>query len=95
MRNNIDATTLYENLRGDALLSYANYCRRTQGLTLFIMKGMTAWIEVLSNCMFYNMQSNEKEPVFLEQRNLPLDLHAEIAILLANMAITNWETRTL
>jgi hypothetical protein len=48
---------------------------------------MAAWIEAWTNCTS-SLLSVKKEEGRHSERNLPLDLHAEMAILLSNMALS-------
>jgi len=78
--------TLYEQLREDALRTSLNHYGRSQGLTLFIRKGMAAWIQAWTNCTSSHLSVKEREGKPSE-RNLPVGLHIEVAILLTNMAL--------
>jgi len=84
--NKDNLNTLYEELRQEALYT-VKYCRRSQGLALFIRKGMIAWIEAWTNCTSSLLPVKKEEGDHLE-RNLPLGLHTEVAILLSNMALS-------
>lgn len=84
-KDNLD--TLYEELRQEALYTSVKCYTRSQGLALFIRKGMAAWIEAWTNCTS-SLLSVKKEEGRHSERNLPLDLHAEMAILLSNMALS-------
>ena len=78
--------TLYEQLRQEALRTSINSYRRSQGLALFIRRGMAAWIEAWTNYISPPLSVKRGEGNRLEQ-NLPVNLHTEVAILLANMAL--------
>lgn len=78
--------TLYEELRQEALCTSVKCCRRSQGLALLIRNGIAAWIEAWTNCTSSPLPVRGGEGSRSE-RNLPLDLHAEVAILLTNMAL--------
>jgi len=84
-KDNLD--TLYEELRQEALYTSVKYYTRSQGLALFIRKGMAVWIEAWTNCPSSLVSAKKEEGNHLE-RNLPLGLHAEMAILLSNMALS-------
>jgi len=84
-KDNLD--TLYEELRQEALHTSVKRYRRSQGLALFIRKGMAVWIQVWTNCTSSLFSVKKEEGNHLE-RNLPLDLHTEVAILLSNMALS-------
>ena len=84
-KDNLD--TLYEELRQEALYTSVKCYTRSQGLALLIRKGMAAWIEVWRNCTSSPLPVKREEGNHLE-RNLPLGLHAEMAILLSNMALS-------
>ena len=84
-KDNLD--TLYEELRQEALYTSVKCYRRSQGLALFIRKGMIAWIEAWTNCTSSLLPVKREKGNHLE-RNLPLDLHTEVAILLSNMALS-------
>jgi hypothetical protein len=78
--------TLYEELREEALGTSLNHYRKSQGLALLIQKGMAAWIEAWTNCTSSHLPVKRGE-ANRSQRNLPVDLHREVAILLTNMAL--------
>lgn len=93
--NKYNLNTLYEELRQEALGTSVKCCTRSQGLTLFIRKGMAAWVEAWTNCTSSPLPVKREEGHHLEQ-NLPLDLHDEVAILLSNMALNVFkEARTI
>lgn len=82
---------LYEDLRVDALCASINYCSKSQGLGLFIQKGMAAWVEAWTNCVS-SPHLPVKEHLENSQQNLPGGgLHTEVAILLTNMALNIWQ----
>ncbi len=87
-KDNLD--TLYEELRQEALYTPVKCYRRSQGLALFIRKGMAVWIDAWTNCTSSLLPVKREEGNHLE-RNLPLDLHTEVAILLSNMALSVFE----
>jgi len=78
--------TLYEELREESLRTSPDHYRRSQGLALFIQKGMATWIEAWTNCTSFYLPVKGKE-ANPSERNLPVDLHTEVAILLTNMAL--------
>ena len=84
-KDNLD--TLYEELRQEALYTSVKCYRRSQGLALFIRKGMIAWIEAWTNCTSSLLSVKKEEGNHLE-RNLAVNLHSEMAILLSNMALS-------
>lgn len=84
-KDNLD--TLYEELRQEALYTCVKCFTRSQGLALFIRRGMAVWIEAWTNCTSSLLSVKREEGNHLE-RNLPLGLHAEMAILLSNMALS-------
>ena len=77
---------LYEQLRQEALRTSAGHYRRSQGLALFIGKGMAAWIKAWTNCPSSPLPVRRGENRRW-QRSLPVDLPTEVAILLTNMAL--------
>ena len=79
--------TLYEELRQEALYTSVKCYRRSQGLALFIRKGMVVWIQAWTNCTSSLLPVKKEEGNHLE-RNLPVNLHTEVAILLSNMALS-------
>jgi len=85
--NKDNLNTLYEELRQEALYTSVKCHTRSQGLALFIRKGMIAWMEAWTNCTSSLLSVKKEEGNHLE-RNLPLGLHAEMAILLSNMALS-------
>lgn len=85
--NKDNLNTLYEELRQEALYTSVKCYRRSQGLALFIRKGMVVWIQAWTNCTSSLLSVKKEEGNHLE-RNLPLGLHAEMAILLSNMALS-------
>jgi len=85
--NKDNLNILYEELRQEALGTSLKCFTRSQGLALFIRKGMTAWIQAWRNCTSSLLSVKKEEGNHLE-RNLPLGLHAEVAILLSNMALS-------
>ena len=85
-RDNLHA--LYEELRGEALDASVKCCRRSQGLALLIQRGMAAWIQVWRNCTSSPLTiKRERGQGRGSERNLPVDLRTEVAILLSNMAL--------
>lgn len=82
--------TLYEDLRDEALRTSINYYKKSQGLTLFICKGMAAWIKAWTDCPSFHLSAKGQRGNF-PQQNLPVDLRSKMAILLTNMAISVWQ----
>jgi len=92
-KDNLD--TLYEELRQEALYTCVKCFTRSQGLALFIRRGMAAWIEAWTNCIPSPLPVKKGEGNHLE-RNLAVDLHTEVAILLTNMTLRIYqEARTI
>ena len=92
-KDNLD--TLYEELRQEALYTSVKCYTRSQGLALFIRKGMAAWIKAWRNCTSSPLSVKRGEDNRSE-RNLPVNLHTEVAILLSNMALSVFkEARTI
>lgn len=86
---------LYEELRQEALRTSVKCFTRSQGLALLIRKGIAAWIEAWTNCTSFPLPVKREEGHHLE-RNLAVDLHTEVAILLTNMALRIYqEARTI
>ena len=84
-KDNLNA--LYEQLRQEALRTSVKCYRRSQGLALLVRRGMAVWIEAWRNCTSSPLPVKKGEDRHSE-RNLPLDLHSEMAILLSNMALS-------
>lgn len=93
--NKDNLNTLYEELRQEALGTSVKCFTRSQGLALLIRKGMAAWVEAWRNCTSSPLSVKREEGNHLE-RNLPVDLHTEVAILMTNMALNVFkEARTI
>lgn len=75
--------SLYENLREEALKISIDYTRKTQGLALFICRGMAAWIEAWAQCSLPPFKEDREN---FSLQNPPVNLHAEITMLLTDMA---------
>lgn len=75
----------YEELRSQALGGSG----RELGLALLLRQGMRAWIEAWSNCTL-SMPAERRHEGGLDEV-VPIQLRAEIAIVLAGMALRSTE----
>ncbi|MGB2930092.1 MAG: hypothetical protein WBB70_14405 [Desulfobacterales bacterium] len=83
-----DSTLLhYESLRSQVINRRANFSERSLGLTLFIRRGMLAWIEVCHRCTPANSKtkSSTQTPVFA------LGATSEMIKIMANITLCNLE----
>jgi hypothetical protein len=71
----------YEDLRRQAL---GRFGAQAQGLALFMRRGMSAWMQAWSQCVA-PPQSPVQPPQ--TQEICPVQLHADLATLLANMVL--------
>jgi len=81
-----DSTLLhYESLRSQVLHKRANFSERSLGLTLFIRRGMLAWIEVCHRCTPANSKAKRstQTPVFV------LGATSEMIKIMANITLCN------
>ena len=81
----------YESLRLQVLNRYGDFSERGLGLTLFIRRGMLAWIEVCHKCMPAD-SSRQK------QTELPVFAHgvtSEMVKVMANITLSNLEEALL
>jgi hypothetical protein len=88
MKCNIDKSTLnarYEDLRNDVLHSFPEIGKQSQGLVLFLRQGMIGWLKAWSKCSPPNTVEEKKEEYVYQ--DLPVDLHAQVAIVLTNMTL--------
>ena len=76
----------YEELRSDALSSYPKNMRQSQGLVLFIRKGMIGWLKAWSKCSPPECTVEDRKQEYAYQ-DLPYDLRAQVVILITNMAL--------
>lgn len=69
----------YEELRRHAL---ARFGSQAQGLALFMRRGMSAWMQAWSQCA-----TPSPAPPPLTHEICPLQLHADVATLLASVVL--------
>jgi hypothetical protein len=89
----LDKSTIndrYEDLRREAMRPCAMESGRSQGFGVFSLQGMIGWLQAWSRCTIPVPSEKEKSEDCIQQ-NLPIDLHGQVAILLANMAINVWQ----
>jgi hypothetical protein len=72
----------YEELRRQALGGFGAHA---QGLALFMRRGMWAWMQAWSQCVPPPLPTPAAPPD--EQPTCPAQLHAQVAMLLANMVL--------
>jgi hypothetical protein len=77
----------YESLRLQVLNRYGDFSERGLGLTLFIRRGMLAWIEVCHKCMpaDSSRQKQMEPPVFA------YGVTSEMVKVMANITLSNLE----
>ncbi len=77
----------YESLRLQVLNQYGDFPERGLGLTLFIRRGMLAWIEVCHKCIpaDSSRQKQTRPPVFA------YGVTSEIVKIMANITLSNLE----
>lgn len=83
-----DSTLLhYESLRSQVLNRQENFSKRSLGLTLFIRRGMLAWIEICHRCIPANSNSQKQieTPVFA------YGVTPEMIKVMANITLLNIE----
>lgn len=81
-----DSTLLhYESLRSQVLNRQEIFSGRSLGLTLFIRRGMLAWIEVCHRCIPANQKpiKRSKMPVFMYETT------SEMIKVMANITLFN------
>ena len=81
----------YESLRLQVLNRYGDFSERGLGLTLFIRRGMLAWMEVCHRCMPEDSkrQKRTKTPVFA------YGVTSEMVKVMANITLFNLEEALL
>jgi hypothetical protein len=72
----------YEELRRQAL---GRFGAQAQGLALFMQRGMSAWMQAWSQCVAAPPASPAQPPQ--AQETCPVQLHADVAALLASMVL--------
>ncbi|MBW1813457.1 MAG: hypothetical protein JRJ39_07230 [Deltaproteobacteria bacterium] len=83
-----DSTLLhYESLRSQVLHKQAKFSQRSLGLTLFIRRGMLAWIEICHQCTPAN--SNAKRPT--QTPVFAYGATSEMIKIMANITLCNLE----
>ena len=82
MARNDGLIARYEDLRRLAL---GRWSAQAYGLALFIRRGMRAWMLAWSQCVPPALPSPAVPPD--HQDTCPVQLHAEVAVLLANMVL--------
>ena len=83
-----NTSILYEDLRYEALAVSANYDVIRQGQIFFMQNGMAGWLEAWGNCAAPDRLTEKTEKGTRLEHNVPGDLHTEVAVLLANMALS-------
>ena len=78
-----DLAALYEQLRQQVLLGLD----AGQGLGLLLHRGMKAWIQAWSLCPVPAPLERSAPPV--ARQTIPVQVHAELVVLLAGIALTN------
>jgi hypothetical protein len=71
----------YEDLRRQAL---GRFGAQAQGLALFMRRGMSAWMQAWSQCVAPPPSPAQPPPT---QEICPVQLHADVATLLASMVL--------
>ena len=81
----------YESLRLQVLNRYGDFSERSLGLTLFIRRGMLAWIELCHKCMpaDSSQQKQTEPPVFA------YGVTSEMVKVMANITLSNLEEALL
>jgi hypothetical protein len=74
--------SIYEEIRHEVMHS-PGCCRRGSGLALFVGRGMAAW---LTACTPAARTRDARKPIAVDR--VPTDLHTEVALVLAEMALT-------
>jgi hypothetical protein len=77
----------YESLRLQAIHGREMFFRRSLGLTLFIRKGLLAWVEVCSRCEAENIVSEKRETPSV----FAFKTTSEMIKIMANIALSNLE----
>jgi len=72
----------YEELRRQAL---GRFGAQAQGLALFMRRGMSAWMQAWNQCVVSPPTSPAQAPQ--TQETCPVQLHADVATLLASMVL--------
>jgi len=78
-----DLVAYYEQLRRDA----TDVCARGReglGLTLFLRRGMTAWMQAWSQCISCVTPQVQPQPATAP---VPIDVRAQVAMLLAGIIL--------
>ena len=87
-----DSTLLqYESLRLQALNRQEIFSERSLGLTLFIRRGMLAWIEVCGRCIPANSNPQKQ----LERLVFAYETTSEMIKVMANITLFNLEEALL
>ena len=73
----------YEELRRQAL---GRFGAQPQGLALFMRRGMSAWMQAWSHCVAPPPPPSPAQ-TRQTQENCPVQLHADVAMLLASMVL--------
>ena len=84
----VDSTLLqYESLRSQVLSHPGDFSKRGLGLTLFIRRGMLAWMEVCHRCMPEDSKRQKRTdtPVFT------YGVTSEMVKVMANITLFNLE----
>ena len=81
----------YESLRLQVLNRYGDFSERGLGLTLFIRRGMLAWVEVCHKCMpaDSSLKKQTEPPVFA------YGVTSEMVKVMANITLSNLEEALL
>ena len=81
----------YESLRSQALNRQEIFSERSLGLTLFIRRGMLAWIEVCGRCIPANSNPQKQ----LERLVFAYETTSEMIKVMANITLFNLEEALL
>lgn len=82
----------YEQLREQAL-GRPNGIPRGQGLALLMRSGMSAWMQAWAQCTVQALAVPQR--VRGDEERFPLDLHKEVAMILAGMVLYGRQEVTL
>ena len=87
-----DSTLLqYESLRSQILNRQMGFSKRGLGLTLFIRRGMLAWMEVCHRCMPEDSKRQKRTETLIFAYNVT----SEMVKIIANITLFNLEKALL
>ena len=75
----------YEELRGQAL-GRASRIPHGQGLALLMRSGMSAWMQAWAQCTVVAPAAAPRQPLD-DEAIVPLQMHKEVAMILAGMVL--------